>query len=142
MPSVSPTKPKTIILTFPGKPAYSLSPNSRQHWRVRHHESQEAKRLVRLIWLDRQQGDDPIAPIHGPVVLQWGIHLARGRKFMDRTNATATLKPFEDGLVACGIIDGDTPDIVTRIDIDQFLYRVDHPIVEGEIDVVITEAQP
>jgi hypothetical protein len=68
-------------------------------------------------------------------------HLARRRKFMDKDNATATMKPYLDGLVECGIIEGDTPDIVTDITIWQFLYGVDHPIEGGEIDCIIEEVQ-
>jgi hypothetical protein len=132
------TAARAVVLTIPGMPAYSLSPNSRCHWRVKHREIQEAKWAVKAaIW---HGGKLHAIPIHGPVRLIWGIHLAKRRKFMDRTNATATLKPFEDALVELGIIDGDTPDIVTDIQIHQLLYKVDHMVAEGEIDVVIESA--
>ena len=126
---------RSVTLTIPGRPAYSLSPNSRVHWRTQRAESKHAKYLTTLLCRD-------VEPIHGPVRILWGIHLASRRKFMDRDNATATLKPFMDGLVEAGIIDGDTPDIVTAIEVQQLLYKVDHTIAEGEIDCVIQEATP
>lgn len=128
---------RSVSLTIPGTPAYALSPNSRAHWRVKHRESQAAKWAVKAaVWHD---GELHAVPIHGPVRLIWGINLAKRRKFMDRDNATATLKPFMDSLVDLGIIDGDTPDIVTDIKIHQFLYA-EHGIAEGEIELTIQEA--
>jgi hypothetical protein len=129
-------KRESLILTFPGTPAYSLSPNSRTHWAAKARESRDAKWTVKATWLE-----EPREPIKGPVTITWGIHLARRRKFMDKDNATATMKPYLDGLVECGIIEGDTPDIVTDITIWQFLYGVDHPIEGGEIDCIIEEVQ-
>lgn len=128
-----------LTLTIPGTPAYAWSPNSRAHWRVKHQESEAVKWAVRLAWREAMQRDPDLRPMHGPVRLIWGINLAKRRKFMDRTNATATLKIHEDALVELGIIDGDTPDIVTDIKIHQFLYT-EHRIAEGEIEVTIMEA--
>ena len=134
------TEPRILSLTISGTPAYALSPNSRSHWRVKHRESREAKALVRICWSNMTHGNGftHAHPIPGPVRLIWGINLAKRRKFMDRTNATATLKPFEDALVELGIIEGDTPDIVTDIQIHQFLYK-EHGVAEGEIEVTIQE---
>jgi hypothetical protein len=126
---------KTII-TIPGTPAYALSPNSRVHWRVKHKETAQAKHDTAYAIRYHEA-----EPIHGPVTIHWGIYLARRRRFMDRDNAIATLKPHMDQLVASGIIDADTPDIVIDIKITQFLYNVDHTVEAGEIDVVITPAQ-
>ena len=132
------TTPRAVSLTIPGMPAYALSPNSRCHWRVKHQESQAAKWAVKAALAT--YGMDVLTDwdFHGPVRLIWGINLAKRRKPMDRTNATATLKPFEDALVELGIIEGDTPDIVTDIQIHQFLYK-EHGVAEGEIEVTIQE---
>jgi hypothetical protein len=131
---------RSVTLVIPGTPAYALSPNSRSHWRAKHRESIEA-RLATFAALQDATPDPATLCVHGPVRLIWGIHLAKRRKFMDRTNATATLKPFEDALVELGLIDGDTPDIVTDIKIHQFLYA-EHGIAEGEIEVTIQEMRP
>ena len=88
------TTPRAVSLTIPGMPAYALSPNSRCHWRVKHQESQAAKWAVKAALAT--YGMDVLTDwdFHGPVRLIWGINLAKRRKPMDRTNATATLKPF------------------------------------------------
>jgi hypothetical protein len=127
---------ESLILKFPGTPAYALSPNSRKHWAVKARESKAAKWTVKATWMEEERES-----VSGPVTITWGIHLARRRKFMDKDNATATLKPYMDGLVECGIIEGDTPDIVTDIKIWQFLFKVDHPIEGGEIDCIIDPAR-
>jgi hypothetical protein len=131
-----------FILTIPGTPAYGLSLNSREHWTKQRKASRDAKWAVKAALAEAEhEGRAWKEPIHGPVTITWGIHLARRRKFMDKDNATATLKPFMDALVENGIIDGDTPDIVTDIKIVQFLYKVDHTVEEGEIDVIVTPIQ-
>ena len=132
------TAPRTVTLTIPGTPAYALSPNSRKHWRVKYRESVDA-RLTTFAALQDTTTDPASFGVHGPVKLIWVINLAKRRKLMDRTNATATLKPFEDALVELGVIDADTPDIVTGIEIHQNLYQC-HGIAEGEIKCTIRPA--
>ena len=102
--------------------------------RVKHKDSRELRdetiRICCLVY---------IYPIHGPVDLHWTIRLAKGRRVMDRDNATATLKPAMDGLVAAGVIDGDTAKIVRAITVDQVIWS-DHR-GQPEICVTITPAR-
>jgi hypothetical protein len=61
--------------------------------------------------------------VHGPVVLTWTIFLGKSGRRMDIDNLTPCLKPCQDQLVLCKIIDGDTPDVVRQIVIaDQVLW--------------------
>jgi hypothetical protein len=135
----TPTTEATVI-SIPAQPAYSLSPNSRAHWRKRHLESREAKAIVRIEWGNMTHGAfTPLQPVHGPVLLTWTVYKGKGRKSLDRDNLIPCLKPFMDGLVECGIIDGDTPDIVTAIHVEQVSYQ-DHGGPLGEIECRIEPA--
>lgn len=120
------------VISFPWQPAYSLSPNSRKHWRVQRQEARDAKWAVAC-------AATGVAPVSGPVVLTWTVYKAKGRKTLDRDNLIPCLKPFMDGLVECGIIDGDTPDIVTAIYVEQVSYQ-DHGGPLGEIECRIEPA--
>lgn len=108
-----------ITIEIPAGPAYSISPNSRKHWRVKHRESQEAKWLAANVASNALRDDNADAGPRGPVNLHWTIYLGKGRKVMDRDNATATLKPYLDGLVTVDMIEDDTQDIVRAITVDQ-----------------------
>ena len=121
-----------IEITIPGLPAYSISPNSRSHWRVKHRESQELKQIAHLVGRSRL---DPWTEdgVLGSVNLHWTIYLGKRRKMMDRDNATATLKPAMDGLVSSGMIQNDTQDIVRAITVDQVKWA-EH---QGEPKIVV-----
>jgi hypothetical protein len=129
----TPTTEATVI-SIPAQPAYSLSPNSRKNWRVQRQEARDAKWRVKVAWVN-------MGPtfVHGPVELTWTVYKAKGRRTMDRDNLIPCLKPFMDGLVECGIIDGDTPDIVTAIHVEQVSYQ-DHGGPLGEIECRIEPA--
>ena len=96
--------PTAIVLTIPGYPAYSLSPNARSHWAVKQRETKDAH------WQVKQAlGDMPINPITTPYRLHWTIYLERGGKKRDPDNAIACLKAHMDALVREGILPGDSP---------------------------------
>jgi len=101
-----------IEITIPAGPAYSISPNSRKHWRTKAAETKHLKQVTMLACL----GADPIP---GPVDLHWTIYLGKLRRPMDRDNATSTMKPAMDGLVKAGVIEDDTSEIVRAITVDQ-----------------------
>ena len=123
----------TTVISIPATPAYSLSPNSRKHWHVKARESVAAKTATYFASIGAE-------PVSGPVVLTWTVYKAKGRKTMDRDNLIPCLKPFMDSLVMVGIIDGDTPDVVKAIHVEQVSYQ-DHGGPLGEIEVRITPAQ-
>jgi hypothetical protein len=70
----------------------------------------------------------------GPVNLHWTIYLGKGRREMDRDNATATLKPAMDGLVTVDMIEDDTSKIVRAITVDQVKWA-SH---KGQPRIVVT----
>ena len=123
-----------IVITIPAGPAYSISPNSRKHWRVKHRESQELKRIAIFSSLaERDYTTKPFLSVLGPVNLYWTIYLGKRRYMMDRDNAMATMKPAMDGLVEAGVIEGDTQDIVRAITVDQVRWS-DH---KGDARIVV-----
>ena len=117
----------SVTIEIPSGPAYSISPNSRKHWRVKHRESQELKQIA---FYSSMNGE----LVYGPVNLYWTIYLGKGRREMDRDNATATLKPAMDGLVQSGAIEGDTSKIVRAITVDQVKWMVH----KGPPKIVVT----
>jgi hypothetical protein len=130
-PSVAPLT-EAVTITIAGTPCFSYSPNTRTHWRVRAREAREIKEATILAC--REAGSPQI---HGPVTLEWHIAAAKRRQFMDRTNAIACLKAHEDGLVAAGVIDADTQDIVTDIYVGQHLWQT-HKCNGGFVTVIVT----
>src|SRR5690349_8566357 len=67
------TAGRVVSLTIPGTPAYSLSPNSRSHWRVKHRETEAAKWDVKMAIADTFCGFAP--KLRGPVCLHWTVFL-------------------------------------------------------------------
>ncbi len=114
-----------IEITIPAGPAYSISPNSRSHWRVKHREAQELKQVTRYACPDEV--------VVGPVNLHWTVYLGKGRRLCDRDNITATLKPAMDGLVAERVIFDDNQDVVRAITVDQVKWS-DH---KGDARIVV-----
>ena len=122
-PGIDSSEPGTITIEIPAGPAYSISPNSRKHWRVKHRESQELKQVA---WASCLPPDRPeLRLMQGPVNIHWTIYLGKGRRQMDRDNATATMKPALDGIVSAGAIEGDEQHIVRAITVDQVKWA-DH----------------
>ena len=119
-------------ITIPSTPAYTLSPNSRAHWRVKHRESQEVKQITALSCRDAE-------PVHGRVSLIWTIFLPKRGKVRDLDNLVPCMKPAMDALVQAGIIDGDGPDVVERIYADQIPWAKHH-IDDGRMAVGILPA--
>lgn len=96
--------PIAIVLTIAGTPAYSLSPNSRDHWTKKQRETRDAH------WQVKQTlGDTQIDPITTPYRLHWTIYLERGGKKRDPDNAVTCMKAHMDALVREGILPGDSP---------------------------------
>ncbi len=106
------TAPRTVTLTIPGCPAYSLSPNSRSHWAVKQRETKEARWAVRCaIEYPYLIEGTPKPDLNGrsPVKLRWTVYLAKGGKRRDADNMLACLKAHQDALHYWGVIPGDSP---------------------------------
>jgi hypothetical protein len=128
---------RAVTLTIPGTPAYSLSPNSRKHWRIQRQESRDAKWRVREVYGPYTSRLVP----HGPVALTWTVFLAKGGRKRDVDNLVPCMKPFMDSLVDLEILDGDTPDIVQRIEVAQVPWSQHHgdPMLCVTIESAVTQ---
>ena len=93
-----------IIVTIPGTPHAGLSPNSRVDWRVKARLTRDARGLAKYSALE-QHGR--IRPLRAPVMLHAVIAWESRRKQMDVTNAIASCKAYEDGLVDSGVMGDD-----------------------------------
>ena len=92
-----------LTITLNQLPPAEFSPNSRCAWPKRYAAGVEAKDYV--IALVREQGwQGP--PLHGAVVsITWGLDTKRT---LDWDNMIARTKPYVDGLVAAGVLTGDS----------------------------------
>ena len=94
---------RTVVI--PGTPDAGVSPNARgRDWRKQAKRIQQARYLARMAALE-QYGR--VKPLRAPVILHAVIAWESRRKFMDVTNAIASMKSFEDGLVDSGIMSDD-----------------------------------
>ena len=127
------TEPRTVTLTIPGTPAYSLSPNSRQHWAVKQRETTTAH------WQVRGAMHDYAGPFFAvPVRIAWTIYLDYGGKRRDMDNALASLKAHQDALVSEGVLPGDSPRWIPETPkVDQIVWSKHRS--DPRIVVVITE---
>jgi hypothetical protein len=131
-PSVAPLT-EAVTVHIPSAPAYALSPNSRVHWRVKHRQSVAVKEATQMACIG-------VPALHGPVVLTWTIFLGKSGRRCDIDNLIPCLKPCQDMLALCGVIDGDTPDVVRQIVIaDQVLWATHRGL--PYISVTITPAE-
>ena len=116
-----------VTIVIPAQPAYAFNPNRGKHWTVRARAADAAHDAAG--WALKH-----VQPVHGPVNLHWTVRLAKGRRVLDRDNMTICLKPYQDSLVAAGVIDGDTAKIVRAITVDQVIWS-DH---RGQPEIVAT----
>lgn len=124
--------PRSLTLTIPGTPAYSLSPNSRSHWRVKHRETNDlalaTKAAIGYIYRH----------FPGPVRLRWTIYLAKRGKPRDLDNLLPCLKPAQDQIVRADIIPDDSPTYIPHTPTIEQVRWSDHKS-EPRIVVTITE---
>lgn len=93
---------RTVVI--PGTPSAGLSPNAREDWRKKARLVKHARYLAKMACME-QYGQ--VKPLRAPVVLHAKIAWESRRKFMDVTNAIASCKSFEDGIVDAGIMPDD-----------------------------------
>ena len=130
--------PRTVTLTIPGTPAYSLSPNARCHWAVKQRETREARWATELSLRERLY-DWESDEFTGPVRIAWTVYLPKGGKRRDVDNLVPCFKPYLDQLVTSGILPGDSPKWIPEPPkVEQVLWS-QHGC-QPSIDVTITEA--
>lgn len=93
---------RTVVI--PGTPDSGLSPNARCHFRVKAKLIHQARYLAKMAALE-QHGR--VKPLRAPVILHATIAWESRRKFMDVTNAIASCKSYEDGIVDAGLMPDD-----------------------------------
>lgn len=121
---------RTVII--PSTPNAGLSPNSREDWRKKARLVQQARYLAKMSALEQYGG---VKPLRAPVMLHAVIAWEARRKFMDVTNAIASMKSFEDGLVDSGIMSDD------RGVLGWTLEQVRDPAKRGFTVIKIVEAK-
>ena len=125
------TEPRTVTLTIPGTPAYSLSPNARCHWAVKRDDGD------RLRWAVKKANGDAgrYSSYMTPVRLHWVVYLERGGKRRDNDNVLSCLKPAQDQLSQEGIIAGDSPRHIPEMPTVEQITWSKH---KGEPRIVVT----
>jgi hypothetical protein len=86
-----------IIITIPGTPPATLSPNGRSHWRRKHRDAQDLKSAARWATVNALHGRNALT---GPLILHWLVAWEKHRKKMDQDNLIAALKAAQDGIAA------------------------------------------
>ena len=128
------TEPRTVTLTIPGTPAYSLSPNGgRKHWSVRYQETETVKGFV--AWAIAEKFCGFPDQFRGPVRLHWTVYLDKGRKRLDNDNMLACLKAHQDGIVYRGVIPDDSPKWIPETPTVEQIAWGQH---KGEPRIVVT----
>lgn len=110
-----------VTITIPGTPDKVLSPNARVHWGYRHAAAQRAKQAVHLLARSLWTGP-PAERVRVVATIAYRVERRR-----DRDNATASLKPYFDGLV--GVVVRD--DATEHMDLEPVL------IVRGPASVIL-----
>jgi Holliday junction resolvase RusA-like endonuclease len=129
-----PVEARTVTITIPGEPAWSLSPNARCHWAVKQRDKNEAQLAL---WA-AIQGRKPMMFLH-PVRLHWTVYLRKGGKKRDIDNLLPCLKAHLDGMVAFDILyDDSTKWIPEMPTVEQVLWsnHKGEPRIEVRIEEV------
>ena len=118
-----------ITIELPFLPPRSLSPNARVHWAVRMKDKREWEESIYI----RARELAPPSPFTSCVVR---YHLRWCGTPPDRDNLIGSMKAGLDGLVSAGLIEDDSPGIVTDIHVSY--ERVPH---RSDVAMVI-EVEP